>query len=75
MFATPAMARESHVTSRHLAEDADTTRGARYVGGSDVFRGNPFNGRFGGALGDGYGSRDVWGHFGAYYGPMVPAPF
>ena len=21
----------------------------------------------------GYGSRDVWGHFGAYYGPMIPA--
>jgi hypothetical protein len=20
----------------------------------------------------GYGSRDVWGHWGAYYGPMVP---
>jgi len=21
----------------------------------------------------GYGSRDVWGHWGAYYGPMIPA--
>ena len=20
-----------------------------------------------------YGSRDVWGHWGAYYGPMIPA--
>jgi hypothetical protein len=20
----------------------------------------------------GYGSRDVWGHWGAYYGPMIP---
>ena len=29
--------------------------------------GNP-NGNFGG-----YGSRDVWGHWGAYYGPMIPA--
>jgi hypothetical protein len=23
----------------------------------------------------GYGSRDVWGHWGAYYGPMVPSIF
>jgi len=28
---------------------------------------NP-NGNFGGN-----GSRDVWGHWGAYYGPMIPA--
>jgi hypothetical protein len=21
----------------------------------------------------GYGNRDVWGHWGAYYGPMIPA--
>ena len=29
--------------------------------------GNP-NGNF-----SGDGSRDVWGHWGAYYGPMIPA--
>jgi hypothetical protein len=23
----------------------------------------------------GYGGRDVWGHWGAYYGPMVPSIF
>ncbi len=28
--------------------------------------GNP-NGNF-----SGYGSRDVWGHWGSYYGPMIP---
>jgi len=28
--------------------------------------GNP-NGNF-----SGYGSRDMWGHWGAYYGPMIP---
>ena len=28
--------------------------------------GNP-NGNF-----SGYGNRDVWGHWGAYYGPMIP---
>jgi hypothetical protein len=36
MLATPAMARKSHVTSRHLAaEDANasTTPGARYIDG------------------------------------------
>jgi hypothetical protein len=21
----------------------------------------------------GYGNRDVWGHYGAYYGPMIPS--
>jgi len=25
--------------------------------------------------GNEYASRDVWGHGGTYYGPMVPAPF
>ena len=29
--------------------------------------GNP-NGNF-----SGYGSRDMWGHWGAYYGPMIPS--
>jgi hypothetical protein len=29
--------------------------------------GNP-NGDF-----SGYGNRDVWGHYGAYYGPMIPS--
>ena len=29
--------------------------------------GNP-NGNF-----NGYGNRDVWGHYGAYYGPMIPS--
>jgi hypothetical protein len=28
--------------------------------------GNP-DGKF-----SGYASRDVWGHWGAYYGPMIP---
>ncbi|MEA2743238.1 MAG: hypothetical protein QOG25_1609 [Acetobacteraceae bacterium] len=36
MLTTPAMARKSHVTSRHLAEDANasTTPGARYIDGN-----------------------------------------
>jgi hypothetical protein len=76
MLATPAMAREGHVSSRHLAENADasSTPGARYVGGGDGFRGSHFGDGFGGTPGDGYGGRDVWGHWGSYYGPMVPTP-
>jgi hypothetical protein len=74
MLATPAMARKSHVPLRHLAEDANasTKSGARYVGAGDGFRGNHFGGVFGGTPGDRYGDRDVWGHWGAYYGPMIP---
>ncbi len=91
VLATPAMARESSVTSRHLAEDgnASATPGARHIGGGDGFRGNHLGGGFGVVPGDGYGGygnrasglrggfrgyggRDVWGHWGTYYGPMVP---
>jgi hypothetical protein len=62
-------------------------RGAGYVGG-DVFRGNHFSGGFGGTPGNdhggygrasglrgglgAYGGCDVWGHWGTYYGPMIP---
>ena len=75
MRTTPAMARKSHLPLRHLAEDANasTKSGARYVGAGDGFRGNHFDGVFGGTLGDRYGDRDVWGHWGAYYGPMIPS--
>ena len=61
MVATPAMARESHVSSRHLAENLNTstTPGARYLREGDGLRGHE--------------SRDVWGHWGAYYGPMIPS--
>ena len=87
MLATPAMSRASHVTSRHRAKDANanTTAGARYVGEGNDFR--AFGSGFGGTPGyggygnrhsglrggfRGYGGRDVWGHWGAYYGPMIP---
>ena len=74
MLAAPAMARESYVTSRHLAGNANASNmpGARYIGGGDGFRSEHFSGGFGGTPGDEYGSRDVWGHWGTYYGPMVP---
>jgi hypothetical protein len=59
MLATSAMARESHVRSRHLAVDANasSTPGAQHIGEGHGFRG--------------YEGRDVWGHWGAYYGPMI----
>ena len=61
MLATPAMARESHVRSRHLAVNASasTTPGTQYIGEGDRFRG--------------YEGHDVWGHWGTYYGPMLPS--
>ena len=68
LLATPAMARESQPTSRRLTEDASacTTTGARYNGGHPCYSNRPSG------LG-GYGARDVWGHWGAYYGPMIPS--
>jgi hypothetical protein len=55
-------------------------------GGAVGSRGNNFGGGFGGAPSHSYGNRasglrsefrgyagrDVWGHWGAYYGPMIP---
>jgi len=61
LLATPAMAHESHVSSRHLAESANASAapGSRYIGEADRFRGDESHG--------------VWGHWGAYYGPMIPS--
>jgi hypothetical protein len=61
MLETPAMARESHVSSRPLAESANAsaTPGAHYFGERRRFRGDE--------------SHDVWGHWGNYYGPMIPS--
>ena len=61
MLATPATARESHPGSRHLVENANagTMYGAGYVDEEGRFRG--------------YESHDVWGRWGAYYGPMIPS--
>jgi hypothetical protein len=72
MLAAPAMARESDVTSRHLVEDAKaiTTPGARHIVGGDGYGGYGTSGRQ--VESRGYRGRDVWGHWGSYYGPMVP---
>jgi hypothetical protein len=61
MLAAPAMARESEMGTRHLAVNASAsaTPRARNVGEADQFRG--------------YQGHDVWGHWGSYYGPMLPS--
>jgi hypothetical protein len=48
-------------------------------GGGDSFRRNHFRAGFDGTRREGhgehragYGGNDVWGHRGAYYGPMIP---
>jgi hypothetical protein len=38
MFATPAIAREHHVTKRHVAQNTYAARGARYVEGQGCIR-------------------------------------
>jgi hypothetical protein len=59
-------------------------RGGGYGAGGDGFRANQLGGGYGYTPGDGnrtrglrsgfhrYEGRDVWGHWGAYYGPMIP---
>jgi hypothetical protein len=68
LLATPAMARESQVNSRRLAGDANmcVTTGASIDW-------HPCHDRRPSGFG-GYGDRDVWGHWGSYYGPMVHVP-
>jgi hypothetical protein len=82
----PAMAHGSHL-NRHRAEDANASTDARYIGEGDGSRvGGGFGGPSGDGYGGyddkanglhggsrGYEGRDVWGHWGAYYGPMIPA--
>jgi hypothetical protein len=49
----------SNVTTRSVYKDAAPSVALSH--------GN-LNGNF-----SGYGNRDVWGHWGAYYGPMIPS--
>jgi hypothetical protein len=61
VLATPSMARESRASARHLSEtiNASTRSGAHDIDEKERFRG--------------YGSRDLWGQWGTYYGPMIPS--
>jgi hypothetical protein len=56
----------------------DSFRGNHLRGGFGGIRGDSFGGYRNGTGGlhnglRGYGNRDVWGRWGAYYGPMIPA--
>jgi hypothetical protein len=55
----------------------DGFRGNHFGGGFGGTPGDGYGGhgnRASGLRGSfrGYGARDVWGHWGAYYGPMIP---
>jgi hypothetical protein len=69
------------VLHRAAEANASITPGARYIGQGDGVRGNRISEGFGGGYGyrasrlhgpGGYTNRDLWGHWGTYYGPMVP---
>ncbi len=56
---------------------SDGFRGNHFGGGSGGTPGDGYGGygnRANGYRGGfrGYGGRDTWGHWGAYYGPMIP---
>jgi hypothetical protein len=61
----------------HGGGGGDSYRGNHPRGGSDGIRADSF-GVYGNGPGDshngllGHVNRDVWGHWGAYYGPMIP---
>jgi len=50
------------------------SRGNDFCCGFGGTPGGGYDNRASGSRGElrGYGDRDVWGHWGAYYGPMVP---
>src|SRR5260370_29838345 len=76
MLAAPAMARESYVTSRHLAGNANAsnTPGARYIGGGDGFRGDHFSGGLGGTPRVRIRGPHGGGPLGTLHGTIVPTP-
>lgn len=65
LLTTPAMARESQVTSQRLTANANAR--TLSTAGQACCRNRAMDLP---SLAD----RDVWGHWGAYYGPMVVAP-
>jgi len=65
LLTTPAMARQGQLTSQRLIANARIATTAHSADGQTCCRN---------LAGDllGLGERDLWGHFGTYYGPMVP---
>ena len=67
LLTTPAMAREGKLTSHRLVANARITTTAHSADSQTCCRDRASDLR-------GPTERDVWGHWGAYYGPMVVAP-
>ena len=65
-LSTSAFARDGGFRGDHFASGF----GGGRIGGGDGDYGGRASALHGGF--HGYGGRDVWGHWGAYYGPMVP---
>jgi hypothetical protein len=63
LLTTPAVARQGQLTSQRIIANAHTKSGDLKVCCRN--RGNDLRA---------VPERDVWGHMGAYYGPMVLAP-
>jgi hypothetical protein len=62
LLTTPAMARQSQLTSQRLIANAPIATTAHSADGQTCCRNRASDLR---------GERDVWGHWGTYYGPMV----
>jgi hypothetical protein len=69
LVTTPAIAGQSQVTLRRLTEGANACAA---TGARNIYRQSCFRNRTGNLLG--IADRDVWGHWGNYYGPMVFVP-
>ncbi len=65
LLTTPAMARQGQLTSQRLIANTRITTTAHGADGQTCCRNRVSELR-------GPGERDVWGHWGTYYGPMVP---
>jgi hypothetical protein len=67
VLTTPATARQSQMTSQRVTANAN----ARFpTGGHNAYGQACCRNRASDLRGP--GERDVWGHWGTYYGPMVP---
>jgi hypothetical protein len=65
LLTTPAMARQGQLTSQGVIENARIAMTAHSADGKTCCRNRASDLR-------GPEERDVWGHWGTYYGPMAP---
>jgi hypothetical protein len=65
VLTTPAMAQQGQLTSQRLIANARIAPTAHSADGQTCCRNRASDLR-------GAGERDMWGHRGTYYGPMVP---